>query len=287
MNSIPNIAFQSTKDATDIEFLTLSELFSRIDDAPDHNPRLPHRLSFFALLIVTRGTGSHQVDLKKYPLTQGAVIKIAKGQVHAFQENLSYDGVLLAFTEEFVLKYFSRSSVDFITHLYNYHISEPLVDNCTFNDFFLEQIDQEIASNNTYAQKEIIAKIVELYLLRLERLSYGSLPSRHSKSHYALFIQFKNLVESRELNSRNVKDYAESMSLSAKHLNSIVRQFTLNTAKSFIDQYVILEVKRTIMSSRIGLKEVAYQMGFDEVTNFTKFFKKHTGVSPKQYRASL
>jgi len=218
---------------------------------------------------------------------QGSVIKVAKGQVHAFQEELTYDGVLVAFTEEFVLKYFSRSSVDFITHLYNYHISEPLVDNCTFNDSFLKQIHQETTSNNTYAQKEIIAKIVELYLLRLERLSHGSQSPRHNKSHYALFIQFKNLVESRELNSRNVKDYAESMSLSAKHLNSIVRQFTLNTAKSFIDQYVILEIKRTIMSSRISLKEVAYQMGFDEVTNFTKFFKKHTGVSPGQYKASL
>ena len=74
------------------------------------------------------------------------------------------------------------------------------------------------------------------------------------------------------------------LSVSTKHLNGIVKEFTLNTAKHFIDNFVILEAKRAIVSSNYSLKEIGYIVGFDEVTNFTKFFKKHTGITPKQFK---
>ncbi|MCL5246633.1 AraC family ligand binding domain-containing protein [Cellulophaga sp. 20_2_10] len=136
----PNISFKSSEGATEIEFLPLAELFTRIAKDPNHNPKEPHRIDFFALLIVTEGTGIHQVDLKDYTIRKGSVLKIAKGQVHAFQQDCNYNGYLVVFTEDFVLRYFSKSSVNFISHLYNYHISEPLVENSTFNAFFLQQL---------------------------------------------------------------------------------------------------------------------------------------------------
>lgn len=287
LNNIPSISFESSENATDIEFLRISELLSRMDDQHDHNPRQPHRLTFFALLIVTEGVGSHQVDLKKYPLEKGSVLKIAKGQVHSFQDGIRYDGYLLVFTEDFVLKYFSKSSIDFISHLYNYHISDPLVEGSTFNEPFLDQVIKEFESDNTYAQKNIVAKMLELYLLKLERVSHTATTTKLHKEHYPLFFQFKNLVEKNYRDTRNVKDYAEIMSISTKHLNTVVQDFTLNTAKHFIDQYVTLEIKRAILSTDQSLKEIAYELGFDEVTNFTKFFKKHTEITPKEYKSSL
>jgi len=287
MNVYPNIAFKSSEGATDIECIPLAELFSRIKKDPNHNPHQPHRISFFALLIVTEGKGTHQIDLKTYKIKKGAVLKIAKGQVHAFQDYPKYDGYLVLFTEDFVLKYFSKSSIDFISHLYNYHISDPVVENSSLTNFFLVQLTSEIESKYSYAQKEIIAKILELFLLKLEREAHKVPLETFNKKHQTLFIDFKNLVESNYTKTRNVKDYAQLLNISTKHLNTIVQASTLNTAKHFIDNYVILEIKRVIFSSALSLKEVAFKNGFDEVTNFTKFFKKHTGVSPKHFKASL
>lgn len=287
MNNIPNISFQSAENRTDIEFLKISELLSKMDNQSDHNPKLPHRITFFALLIIVKGSGSHQVDLKNYHLKKGSVLKIAKGQVHAFQEELSYDGYLVIFTEDFVLKYFSKSSIDFIAHLYNYHISDPLVENSTFNESFLDLIADELKSEHTYAQNNIVAKLLELYLLKLERVSHTAISTKLNKDHYSLFLQFKDLVEKKYQNTRNVKDFANILLISSKHLNRVVQSFTLNTAKHFIDQYVILEIKRAILSTNNSLKEIAYELGFDEVTNFTKFFKKHTDLTPKEYKSSL
>ncbi|WP_159023709.1 helix-turn-helix domain-containing protein [Formosa sp. L2A11] len=287
MNTIPNISFESSEGATDIEFLRLSELFMRMENDPDHNIQEPHRITFFALLVVTEGKGEHQVDLKEYKVSTGSVIKIAKGQVHAFTDYKNYNGYLIVFTENFVLKYFSKSSIDFISHLYNYHISKPLVEAYDYNRFFLKHIIEEFQKEDTYAQKEIIAKILELYLLRLERLSHYDLLEHFNKKHQMLFINFKNRVESHYVKTRNVKDYAEMLCVSTKFLNQVVKAFTLNTAKHFIDEFVILETKRAMVSSNYSLKEIGHAVGFDEITNFTKFFKKHTSETPKQFKMRL
>ncbi|MBU2905271.1 AraC family transcriptional regulator [Arenibacter algicola] len=286
MNNIPKISFQSEEDEKEFELLNVSNLFARIKEGLDHNPNLPHRLSFFALLIVTNGVGSHKIDLKEYPLKKGTVLKIAKGQVHAFEENPSYDGFLIVFTEEFVLNYFSKSSIEFISHLYNYHISKAAVDGISFNEPFIKHLKIELETENTYAQKNIVAVMLELYLLRLERLSQTDEPQKQNK-YYPLFLEFKNLVEEKYTTTRNVKDYADMLLVSTKHLNKIVKEFTLNTAKHFVDDFVILETKRAIASTNDSLKEIAYTVGFDEVTNFTKFFKKHTSTTPKQFKTGL
>ncbi len=287
MNKIPNIAFKSSKNATDIEFLELDSLFARIGEIPNHNPKQPHRIDFYALLVVTEGKGVHQVDLKNYTIKAGDVVKVAKGQVHAFQGGLAYKGYLIIFTEDFVLKYFSKSSIQFISHLYNYHISQPLIQSCSFNSVFLDLFSEELNKEASIAQKNIIAKLMELYLMKVEQLSNTIDLSDSNKKHYALFFEFKTLVENHYKETRNVKDYAEMLSISTKHLNQIVQSFTLDTSKHFIDQYVLLEIKRSIQSTSKSLKEIAFDIGFDEVTNFTKFFKKHTQISPKIYKASL
>lgn len=248
---------------------------------------MPHRLTFFALLIVTKGRGSHQIDLNHYSLKKGTVLKIAKGQVHAFVRDVSYDGILVVFTEEFVLRYFSQSSIEIISHLYNYHLSDPIVSHTAFVDQFLEMANDELSNKTMYAHKNILANILELFLLRLERHAHLRTFVDIRESHITRFGQFKNLVEKHFQETRNVKDYAKLMHISTRHLNNIVQKLTLNTAKHFIDQYVILEIKRNILSTNLSLKEIAFAVGFQEVTNFTKFFKKHTQSTPREYKKSL
>ncbi|WP_282179874.1 AraC family transcriptional regulator [Maribacter stanieri] len=283
MKEIPNISFQGADNTKDFECLILTELFARIPEMANHDPTLSHRIHFFALLIVTKGTGKHTIDLKEYSLKKGTVLKIAKGQIHAFQKNADYEGFLLIFTEDFVLNHFSKSSIAIISHLYNYHITSPISNNESLNEDFLKELGIELRNTNTFAQINIVAALIDLYLLRLERNSRTHTEQNNSK-HYPVFITFKNLVEENYIRTRNVKDYAEMLSITTKHLNEVVKEFTLNTAKTFIDNYVVLEIKRAIVSTHRSFKEIAFDTGFDELTNFTKFFKKNMNLSPKEFR---
>lgn len=284
MKNIPDIAFQGDENTKDFELLNLKSLFAKLPQILDHNPSQPHRISFFSLLIVTNGTGTHQLDLKEYELMEGTVLKIAKGQVHAFQKNPSYEGFLILFTEDFVLNYFSKSSINLISHLYNYHLSSPISNEILINDSFLNQLLQETKEQNTLTQKNIIASLINIYLLQLKRKSKSKTLEYYNQRHFDLFIEFKSLVEKNYTNTRNVKDYAKMLFCSSKLLNQVIKEFTLNTAKTFIDDYVMLEAKRSMISTNQNIKEISFKLGFDEVTNFTKFFKKKSGVSPKIFK---
>ena len=286
MKDIPNISFESQDDLNDFEILKISEIFERVSKNPDHDPCKPHRINFFALLIITEGSGTHQVDLGLYSVKKGSLLKIAKNQIHAFQENLNYNGYLVIFTEDFAVKRFSRSTLDYTTHLYNYYLSTPLIENEKYGASFLKEISYEL-NTVSHVQKEIIAKLLEVFLLRLEQQNHKLVSLNSKPVHLTIFNQFKSSVENFYTQTRNVKDYAEKLQISPKHLNNIVRQITHNSAKSFIDHYVILEAKRTILLNNYSIKEVAFSLGFDELTNFTKFFKKHTAVSPKEFKSSL
>lgn len=216
MKNIPNISYNSSTNSKDFEFINLSNLFARIFTDLDHNPVLPHRISFFTLLIVTKGSGKHQIDLKDYNLSAGSVLKIAKGQVHAFQKNPKYEGFLIIFTEDFVLNYFSKSSINLISHLYNYHTTSPIANDKEGNDLFLNQLVEELTTENSFAKKNIIASFLNIYLLKLERKSNTSELKKHKLKQYDTFINFKNLVESDYTKTRNVKDYANKLHISTK-----------------------------------------------------------------------
>lgn len=282
---IPHIDFNPKEsNSSGFEILKLSNLFERMPDFSDHNPNRRHRISFFALLIVTEGDGTHEVDLKKYDLKEGVVLKLAKGQVHAFQNKPQYEGFLIIFTETFIINYFSKSSINLISHFYNYHLISPFAEEKSLNSTFLTELINEVNHSNNYARGNIVSALINLYLLRLERNSKSNNSINSNSKHYMTFIEFKNLVETKFVSSRNVKDYAGMLNISTKHLNNIVQEFTLTTAKNFIDDYVVLEIKRGIVSTDNSLKEISYLSGFDEVTNFSKFFKNRTGVTPKEFR---
>lgn len=287
MNNIPDIAFESKDESMEIEFLDLKDLFDQIPDMPNHDPLKPHRIKFNAILIVTGGKGSHQVDLENYSIEKGDILKIAAGQVHAFQGDLNYSGVLVIFTEDFILHHFSQSTIDNISHLYNYHFSTPLVKNVPFIDAFLADIATEFKNKSSMIRENIIAQLLALFLLRIEQMNQTDSHLKRQLKHYSLFIQFQKLVEDNYQKTRNVVDYADMLLISPKHLNTVVRTVALTSAKAFIDQFVILEIKRSIQCTDRSLKEIAYQHGFDEMTNFSKYFRKHTTISPRLYKNNL
>ena len=72
-----------------------------------------------------------------------------------------------------------------------------------------------------------------------------------------------------------------------KILCKICKTFTKKSIKGFIDETLILKTKKELSNRGITISEVAYQFGFDEVTNFTKYFKKHTNLSPKAFRNTI
>lgn len=251
----------------------------------DHDPFKPHRLSFFAILLIHQGQVSHELDFKKYPLKAGDCLLISKGQIHAFDQETVYQGHLVIFTEEFLLHHIAPATLQKISRLYNYHLNLSQCHAPEENQKFLANIQDVQTSPTPFAELNILAAYLSIYLLKLEQIKHLNVTNKAFDRKYEVFDAFKQKVEKEYASSRNAKDYAQQLAVSYKYLNETCKALTNKTAKTFIDDFVILEAKRYLSSSGLSIKEISFACGFDEPTNFQKYFKKYTGETPVQFRA--
>ena len=100
----------------------------------------------------------------------------------------------------------------------------------------------------------------------------------------SLFLSFQNILKNDYTLNRNADYYAQNLNITYKHLNIVCKEVINKTAKQYIDEFVILEAKRNLVNSTIKSTELAYLMGFEESTNFVKYFKKHTGFTPNSFK---
>lgn len=252
----------------------------------DHNPYLPHRLNFYAILIIEDGEVNHIVDFKVHTLKKGDVMVISKGQIHAFEEHTEYKGYLVVFSEAFIHKYIAQSTITRINHLYNYFLKQEKINNPYYNQKLFNTLKKELKSTSS-SLPNIIASLLTVYLLKLNDENTSLTEISGDNKYLEYFNEFKHLVEKNYSKTRDAKVYAADIAISYKHLNEICKKIVKTTAKSFIDNYVILEAKRMLVSTSLSVKEIAFTLGFDEPTNFLKYFKRHTSLTPLEFKNAL
>ncbi len=96
--------------------------------------------------------------------------------------------------------------------------------------------------------------------------------------------KFTQLLYEHYRTEKNVKFYADSLAITAKHLSDVVKVVTGTSAKQAIDQLVIFESKSLLKQTEMDIKEIVYWLGYDDPSHFSRIFRKHTGLSPSDYR---
>lgn len=99
-----------------------------------------------------------------------------------------------------------------------------------------------------------------------------------------LLYEFIAMVEHNFHKHRDVLFYANELKVSAKHLSSVVKSTSGRTAGQWIDSYVILEAKLLLRNTSKTIQEVSTALNFSDQSFFGKYFKRLTGLSPREYR---
>ena len=107
-------------------------------------------------------------------------------------------------------------------------------------------------------------------------------PAQSSRKH-EIVHEFFTLIFEHYKEAKDVTFYADKLYVSPKYLSTLVRRETDRTAKDCIDNYVILE-SRVLLNSSFTIQEISQQLNFPNQSFFGKYFKKHTGMSPSNYR---
>ncbi len=292
MEKIPEIKFEDQQiNPTNIEIISFESLKRKVDSPHNHNPYKPHRLKFNAIFLIAEGKeGHHNIDFEDYPYTRGSIILLSKEQIHSFVDlPKANEGFLLLFTEDFFLEV-GATYPFLVNHLYNSQLYYPIINlgDEKFKELYalVIKIKKDVSSKNKSIRSEIAKSYFKILLLELFHCRTKKNEIIEKSPYLEEFIQFQQALKTNIHKERKVKFYAQQLNVTTKQLN-VITQSTINlSAKEFIISTVILEAKKYLKDPDFSSKEVAYKLGFDEPTNFTKFFKKHTQMLPSEFTTS-
>ena len=290
-NSLPKITFKSRIEL-DIEVMTLSETYEKLTKIEDHNPFSAHKIQFYFIVVLTKGSYTHYVDFKFYKLKEGSILFIAKNQVHRFTENMNdAEGFCIVLNSQFFEQNYFLSKNFHLNRIYNYHLESQVIHQEDFGEDSVIDIARKLLYEykvpNNFLKGDMLRTLLQLLLLKAERAKENKSTISVQTHWLNTFSTFKNILQNEYVTTRSSRAYATKLLISYKLLNDIVKKLTGKTVKAFIDDFVTIEIKRYLISTSLSIKEISYKTGFDEPANMTKFFKKNTQKTPLQFRSRL
>ena len=276
-NEIPYIQFKPNHTKVKgIEIITLESLIKRKNDL-DHFPEKAHQLDFYMLVFYSQGETEHLVDFVWHKVKKNTVLYLTKGQINAFKFSKNVKGYLIIFSENYFKSQLNKLPKNVVIRLFTSHLFSPKIqvpESSNVSDYINLFYDEFYKEKGEFNKTNIINSLYTVIFSKLEQLKKYQTFHIKESNKLELFLKFKTLLEQYYSKSRNADFYANKMNMTYKHLNTICKEVAGSTAKQFIDEFVILEAKRKLINSSIKSTELAYTIGFEEATNFIKYFKK-------------
>lgn len=258
----------------DLEVFTMADLRRRGGKALGAT----HRYEFHTLVCVTRGVCTQVVDFKSIACEPGSLLVLRAGQAHSYGLGEEWDGWNVLFRPEFVLPAVELERLP--EHmLLSSHELRQVTD-------AIERMDEDTALD---AQREdlhlLLRHQLHALLARLNILSGRQQAQAPLASPAAQrFKRFQQLVNERFAGWHQVADYAGHLGYTEKSLARAVTAAAGTTAKAYIAARVNLEAKRLLAHTDMSVAAIAGKLGFEEATNFSKFFKREAGCAPAEFR---
>jgi len=252
----------------------------------------PYRSDGYIIGICTRGSADVEVNLQVYQATPGAMLLATP--FHVLRIYNSSDDFLcrfIVFSKDFLagnnvnslfLELFSyfKSTSHPVIHP-DHRDTNIILDACRL-------IQQKLEMEEHPYRLEITRAAFIMLLYELEFIyekQHIMIKARQSRKQ-ELNLLFQNLVFRYYKEHRNVQFYADALCVSSKHLTETIKEVTGRTSAEWIEDAVILEAKVLLRNQQISVAEVAGNVNFPDQSSFGKYFKKHTGLSPSDYRTA-
>lgn len=271
------------------DIIQLQELFARQD--LDHSPYQHHLVEFYMILQIEKGKGVHTIDFRDYELEKGTLLTIRKDQIQRFHKSKTIKGKLLLFTDEFLVSYLEKLEALKSLQLFNEILGVPKIQllekesKSILN--LVERINEEYFQMNDDYSLGIIRSELHILIAKLFRIKSKRNQLIVNRKYLSEFIEFQNLVEKHATEYSKVKDYAQLIGVSTKTLNTVTKHIVNKSAKEFIDDICTKQIKRLLINTELSIKEIAHASGFEESTNFFKYFKRQTQLTPEQFRSTF
>lgn len=248
----------------------------------------PHRANFYHIIWFESGSGTHLVDFVPVTLKSNSLLFVGKNKVQRFDPQGKYKAKAILFTDQFFCK--SDSDVKFLrnTVLFNDLFENNQMEitrNETEFGALISMMQAELERAKDHFQPDLLRNLLHNFMLLAERSKRNHTFTELKKgADLDYTLVFKDLLEVHFRSRKQVSYYARELSVTEKRLNKATSKILGATPKEMINDRVLLEAKRLLSHTDSSIKAIGFELGFEEPTNFIKYFRKHAHSTPIEFR---
>jgi AraC family transcriptional activator of pobA len=252
------------------------------------------RNNYFSVIWINEGSGKLKSDFSEYDFSVDTLLAFTPYQPFMLASENKLSGVAIQFHPDFFCihkhhKEVSCSGILFDNIYHPPYIKVDITSAATFN-IMIGQIKTEM-QNKAMAQYDILVSYLKIFLITASRLkseqqAIERLPDNENKEPYIL-NDLKEAIETHFKTKHSASNYADMLNISAKALARITKAHFNKTISNLIAERIIIEAKRELYLTNKPIKEIAYELGYDDEYYFSRFFKTNADVSPQLYRDTV
>lgn len=261
----------------------------------DNNSYFDHlqRNNYYSLIWVTEGTGKLKTGFSEYNFEPNSLFSFTPYQPFMFSSNL-VRGIAIYFHSDFFCIHKHQTEVTCNGVLFNNIYQKPfiVVDETLKNTLnkVIEDIKSEM-QNPGLAQYELLISLMKIFLISASRSKAQQQPetmaSKEGDKEPVILQQLKDAIDNDFKSKHTPKEYAVLLNISPNALAKITKKHFNKTLTNLIAERIIIEAKRELYLTNKSVKEVAYELGYDDEYYFSRFFKKNVNISPQVYRETV
>jgi AraC family transcriptional regulator, transcriptional activator of pobA len=250
-----------------------------------------HFHDFYSVILFTGGTGIIRICNKDYNIQPQTVCLIAPDQMHSFEDFKDVEGVIFFFCQDFYVEEFSfirLLNIFSYTSQMNGNICNPCI---PLSDKEFSPISNTIDSiqgeyemcNPGNNSPLIIRSQLNILLLKISEL-YEKKAGKSNKGDSILIHKLSQLVDSYFIKEHHISFYTSAFNISEKHLNDICNRYFNCGLKKILQDRLMQEARKLLMSSEMSVAEIAYKLNFEDNSYFNRVFRKKANITPKRFR---
>ena len=245
-----------------------------------------HRHNFHSIFFIQSGYSQQEIDFETYEIQANQVIIIPKGATHREQVTENIEGYAILFTDDF----FSVIQKELLNGFLQYAIAKRKlliqvpIEQLKNIEYYFELLNQEQFFDNNQNQTFILQNLMLALLNKLEGLIQNISELNNFINKRKPFQKFVEIVEIHYREQKQLDFYTTQLQLTSRNLNKILKEITGQTANHFLIDRIIISAKRELCFTDKSVKEIAYELGYDNQYYFSRIFKKRVQLSPEQFR---
>ncbi len=244
------------------------------------------RLSYHHIVMIESGKGVLMIDGHSFELADQEIFLFSKGQICRFESDSEVYGYHISFGDCFWERVPASASNCKAVLFNNAAANQKLIPDQAEADEFsglLQNLLKEYQSESYTNQMDVLAAYLKIIMIKLANVKIVKEKTFDSQD-YIMYRKFMELLSSRYRSLHAVNDYSGMLNITPRRLSELCKRCSDKSAKEIINGQIIAEAKRLLQFSAYSVKEIAYQLNFGTSEQFSHYFKKHTQISPVNYR---